>query len=303
MSAQTIKISAPSVVAAYTSITIVKPSTTVLDTKLLFDRAHKEAALSPIDRFIVNTNDLNKILFKPDPLTWEESTFLLLGYISATEGYFRSLIRKIINIDEHSLRHVEKQDISYAAALHKNTEFLPEALMENHSFSSAFGIRSALKELLDIKNQYPSAIEALFEEYKKICQIRHCCVHRYGRLGSKNAIELGFSAHNDLIEKPIKLTSNDLAEISEILRTLIKSLNNHVFQRIMERTADVDHNNKGRYYSWTWSWVYSNDKTRFKLYYDIFSTKKDAIGSPKIKAIYDSFKKELSPTLKVTKKK
>ncbi|MCV5062705.1 hypothetical protein OFM35_29945, partial [Escherichia coli] len=96
--------------------------------------------------------------------------------------------------------------------------------MEETVFSSKEKITGSLNKYLDL-NKQTGSLGTLLDRYESICQMRHCCVHRFGKLGVKNAIALGLEDHKSLIEKPVALNKDDLSQIADSLFSLVKSIN------------------------------------------------------------------------------
>ena len=81
---------------------------------------------------------------------------------------------------------------------------VPEALLEGYSFSGPQKHRRGAQGVCDIEVKGSEMDEAI-EQFARICELRHCCVHVGGRLGSRNAIRLGLDAHGTLLERPLAL--------------------------------------------------------------------------------------------------
>jgi hypothetical protein len=221
------------------------------------------------------------------------SGLLLLGYMSALESFLRALIRELVNIDEVARSCAEPQLISYGAAIHHETELLADALLETVSFAGRSGVSEALKSFLGIRvKAFTDEMGPLLSDYQRICELRHCCVHRFGKLGAKNALSLGMSTHKALLESPFTLDSHSFQEIALRLRTFAKSLNNVVCLLILDRTA-VNKGDRGEpIYSDNWSWNLRRDRKRFSKYYEIFASQKDAVPSPTMNDVYESFRQK-----------
>ncbi len=272
----------------YQSITYLTSVTKALETHLLFSGSAK-AGLSPIDEFIGNTDVLNTLASGTNGFTREFSTVLLLGYMSAVESFIRALIRELVNIDEVAQKCAEPKVIPFGAAISHERRLLAESLLEGVSFAGRKGVTDALKDFLGIKN-IAEDMGTLFDEYEKICEIRHCCVHRFGKLGAKNAISLGLDAHKKHLEKPLSLDSALFQELALRLRTFAKSLNNVVCTRILDRMA-TNKDDKGKaQYTEKWTWNEKQDRKRFRKYYRIFASKNDAMPSPSQREVYESFR-------------
>lgn len=239
-----------------------------LKTERMFNIQYSEPDSSAIDTFIVKTRELNKLIgftkTKADPDDNSNThlfNLILLGYISAVESFFRKLLRQLITVDEASKKECETRTLTYGAAISYEREMLPESLLENCTFIARQTIKEALKNFLGLKNTFPREVDDNLEQYEKICQIRHCVVHRFGHLGSKNAIELGLKNHEKFLNKPVKMSFDDLQEIFLICNNTVKAVNNYLFKEILLRAAHY------------WKWNYDEDEMKFKEYFDIFFSK------------------------------
>lgn len=284
--------------ADYSAIVKVTPFTQTISTELLFDRSYKLSKLSPIDEFIENANKLNLLWIVRDEeeITSEFSNILFLGYFSAVESYIRALVRTLIHNDIYSSRCAEKQQITFGAALHHNKKLLPEALMDHYSFTASDNIVNTFKNLADISIAID---DVTVSELDKICQLRHCCVHRFGKLGAKNAMALGLTSHSNLFEKPLILTKIDLVLLSSTLRSIVKTINNSVYKAVLDRTFPVQSQTKGvkqKLERPLWSKDYETDKELFATYYKMFSSRKES--SPPVKEMYMRFISEKEEMLK-----
>lgn len=269
----------------YSAISVIGSFVNPLtSTSNLFDTAHSESGLSPIDCYIQNCKQLN-LIWVPEPtISAELGRILLLGYVSAVESFFRSVFRLIINIDPKAKSFCHKHNITYGAALFQEKEMLAEALLEGYSFSGERDIKKAFTNFLDMQ-QLEKNISALLNEYEKICQIRHCCVHRFGKLGTHNGIALGLNEHSNVLEKPLKLDKGSLENIASWLMSFIKAINNYLFKIMLERSV-----NKNNTHAVSWKWKYSRDKAKFNKLYKCFATTFDSIPSPSIEDMYNRFK-------------
>ncbi|WP_429500635.1 hypothetical protein ACQUFY_25540 (plasmid) [Robbsia andropogonis] len=174
----------------------------------------------------------------------ELGALVLLGYVSATESYLRAVIREIINNDEFAQMRAESKEISFGAVVHSvDSKLLPEALLEGISLAGARNVARTLRELCGITGMSaegpPTQLQNVFDEFAKICHLRHCCTHRFGKLGSKQALELGISEHKEFLETPIKLTEKHLQDIGARLLAFVGSLNAYLFKDVLERTSGL----------------------------------------------------------------
>ncbi len=273
----------------YAAIVAVRTPRTKIDTTVFFDVGMPQSNASPYDQFLHNTLQLNRHwigLTPEEELTAELGILLLLGYVSAVEGYMRTLIRRLINCDPFTQKKCETLQLAYGAVLHHTDESLSDALLEETVFSSGASIGTALSKFIGFDNLSTST-KSLIDQYDAICQLRHCCVHRFGRLGAKNATALGLSSHGQFLEKPVVIRKANMADIADLLFALVKSVNNEVFGFVLKRTAT---GKLGTSVGIGWTWKVREDKRRFKQYYSIFASVNDATPSPSERETYDKFR-------------
>lgn len=277
--------------ASYAAITSIQSSVANFDTASLFDETYVETILSPVDQFIENANAVNLLYLRMTSVPHALGRLALLGYMSAVESYLRAVLRGIVNLDEYAAKLVEPMSIPYGAALHLKQGVLAEALLEEFSFAGSDNVKDAIKVFAGVKGHRSAEVEKALGDYQKICEMRHCCVHRFGKLGAKNAIRLGLSSHGRMLEKPLVLSQQALEDIALTLRSLVKVLNNHLFRSIMERTV-INKNDSGteKLYWQDWTWIYKTDRPRFIRYYRLFATVKDSNASPPASDLYASLK-------------
>ncbi|WP_413529092.1 hypothetical protein [Rahnella inusitata] len=255
-------------------------TTSSIKSLTFFDESYSEPEKPPIDIFNdkikSNLKLLGASLYSPQTLQfiplatyvndeWKQlSNLVILGLVSSVETYFRSVIRKLLIIDEHSRKHSYAANVTYGAALHHQKNLLPEALLENASFTSSSNIVKSLNAFLNINLGGYSKIPALnsaFIDFDTVCHLRHCVVHRSGHLGSNNALSLGLDEYCRYLEKPISIDLLGIQEIAVVCDTLVKEVNDKLFHEIVSRTVnDI-----------SWSGDLRSDKFIFKQYFDLFS--------------------------------
>ncbi len=224
----------------------------------------------------------------PERVEPELGALAVLGYMSAVESYFRALIRKLIEIDDQVRRLAEPLTVSFGAACHHTPTLLPEALMEHLSFAGEKTIVDAVRSLIGIKGNLPSDVTAVLKEFNAVCEIRHCCVHRFGRLGSKSAMTLGIRTHASLLEMPFSPTIDELQGVAAFLHTFVKTFNNFVYRSLVERIARDEVRGDERVYEWSWTGRWDDDEQRFKRYYDVFASAGDTPPSADVRTMYSS---------------
>ncbi len=268
------------------------PTATRLDTVKWFDAAHVPMVESPIDEFRRNIAEINKLYLRAEqrneyvPML---GSLVYLGMVSAAEGYFRSLLRRLIRQDTACEANAATRTVTYGAAIHHEPALLPESLFEGVSLASAKNVFSELRSLCGI--EVPDSLQQLFQNFEAISQVRHCGIHRFGKLGSQQALRLGIDQHKPLLEKPLALKVEQLQEIADALQALIHAVNSLCFSEILKRThtAGPTGQSKVQLYQETWQQDWEADKARFTLYYDIFASTSKPDPSAPVKDVYDSF--------------
>lgn len=274
------------------------PSRTTLDTAEWFDRTYANVAQSPIDEFRTNLVQINRLYLQADgrnEYTPMLGSLVYLGMVSAAEGYFRSLLRRLILVDPACQHNASSRTVSYGAALHHESDLLPEALLEGLSLASTKNVASELKTLCNISQMtkdggVPPGLAQLFQNFEAICQVRHCGIHRFGKLGSQQALRLGMDLHKPLLEKPLKLTVQHLQDIAEALEALVRAVNSYCFADILKKTHTAGPTGREKkLYQTAWQLDWATDQERFADYYDIFASLAGSQPSAPAKDIYDAF--------------
>ena len=290
------------------NITPSEALTETLDPTLLFPATAISTVISPVDRFIENSNRLS-IIYSNNPFrdafTPELGSVLLLGHVSAVESYLRGVIRGLVHVDEHTEFLASPKELTYFAASHHARDLLPEALLESISFSNSATVSFTLKEFCGITGMgnggFPKELKPVFDKYSDICQLRHCCVHRFGLLGASNAHKLGLPKGSPQIEKPLSLTIDMLEDISSILQKFVLSLNAYIYQNVLERTfsrSSLNTSDESEHqYDGTWGLDFAEDEARFSQYHSLFAVTAVNPPSPGLRASYDAFLLWIQETL------
>jgi hypothetical protein len=283
--------------ADYSAITTIgAPGMPCASTVELFNCDYVEDSASAIDAFIENCKEINKLWTASTAISPEFSRLLLLGYVSAVESFFRKVLRSIINTDAKAQADAHSYVVPFGAVLYHDRKTVAEALLEGYSFAGEKDVKAAFTKFLDVAN-LTDGIKTMLIEYEKVCQLRHCCVHRFGKLGTQNGIVLGLEQHSLALEKPLSLDKQKLEDIASWLMSFAKAMNNYMFRTLLERSV-----NDKNPYRLAWSWSYAKDRPKFERLYKLFQTTKDANPSPSAGELYERFKSVKQPRKKKVKK-
>lgn len=247
-------------------------------THTLFDPTHRDSRKSPLSEFLKRLESINRLAPKPTEFNPFQAQLVLLGVVAAVESYLRTLFRRLIVVDSACQAAVHDEDVSFGAAMYLSKELLPEAILERVSFVNKHAIESTLRDLLAVKGNLPPAVATAIDDYARVCQLRHCAVHRFGKLGARNAIALGLTEHKDLMEKPLKLDYEALQNGIAIATGLVKALNNFLFNEILSRVPRDK-----------WTGIYSKDRAFFLDIYNLFSDKVSPTPTSPPRTLYREF--------------
>lgn len=261
------------------------------NTSELFNADYLDGGASALDNYIKNTTELNRLWINEASVSPEFGRLLLLGYVSAVESYVRNILRRLIHEVQVVQERAHLQMVQYGAVLYHDKNVLPEALLDHTSFASKDEICGVLQKYLDLQLKKDDRVAGHLDVFDKICQLRHCCAHRFGKLGARNALILGINDHKHILEKPVLLDINSLQSIVSWLMSFTKLLNNIVFQKVL-----IDTCNRKEKYHLNWQWSYRKDKAKYSKLYNLFHTTQDANISPSIEEMYNRFKSAKQPT-------
>ncbi|MDZ4731056.1 MAG: hypothetical protein SH820_14045 [Xanthomonadales bacterium] len=259
------------------------PVNPTLPTATLFDVAHVELAQSAIDQYLARLTSINLLAPSPTAFDHLQAQLILLGVVAAVESYFRTLLRRLITLDSECQNCAEDQAVTFGAAMHLSKQMMPEALLERVTFVSETSLVDALRQFVGLKGNLPPDLLATFRDYAVVCQLRHCAVHRFGKLGVKNAIFLGLRAHKPSLEKPLLLTYPALQNAIAISTGVVKTTNNFLFNEVLSRLPAA-----------TWTAKWGKDKVAFIPYYRLFADTVSSTKSVPARDVYNLFQDQRS---------
>lgn len=254
------------------------PVNPTLPTATLFDVAHVESVQSAIDQYLARLTSINLLAPTPPAFDSLQAQLILLGVVAAVESYFRTVLRRLITLDSECQKCTEEQAVTFGAAMHLSKPMMPEALLERVTFVSETSLVDAIRQFVGLKGNLPPDLVATFKDYATVCQLRHCAVHRFGKLGVKNAIVLGLQAHKPSLEKPLLLTYPALQSAMVISTGVVKTTNNFLFNEVLSRLPAA-----------TWTSKWRKDKGTFMRYYVLFADTVSSTKAAPARDVYVSF--------------
>jgi hypothetical protein len=224
---------------------------------------------APIDAFYATRTTLLQAA-QPNLITAQPvvAPLLLVGFVSATENYFRDVLAGIVSLCPVAQTCASQERISLGTVLWHGGKLAGRGAFELISFTSAENVKSTTKKYaaLDVKRNGP--LDAALVEYEKICELRHGIVHSGGVIAGKNALKLELSQATP--ETTIGLGFAELQECAEICSTVVAAANAELFSEMVTRWAT-----KWRHHS---SWDESTAAARFSALWDLFHSVGDAVS-------------------------
>lgn len=224
---------------------------------------------SPIDEFYSKHEGLTSLsgLIGPslrDELAPVLADQLLLGYVSATELYFRRLLAAAAKICPDVRRLARDVEISFGAL-----DFYPRAEIE-YSLTEKVTLteQGKVKALLEarfgvIVNQHPD-LERAIEQFETLCNLRHALVHSGGVVNSRNAKNLGHESSRSGCR--VQLGPGELQLAASVCMDLVRAAHAEVGKHIFWRWVVSGHLKGNR----------SRDRSKITQYAGVFLSKRDA---------------------------
>ena len=252
------------------------PANPAFTTADLFDVGHVESVESPVDQYLIRLRAINRLSPHPTDFDPLQAQLVLLGVVAAVESFFRTLLRRLIALDPICQKCTENQAVTYGAAMHLSKSMMPESMLERVSFVSEKSLTDAIKEYIGVKGPLPPDLIATIRDYERVCHLRHCAVHRFGKLGVKNAIFLGLNEHRPSLEKPLVLSYVALQNAIAIATGVVKTTNNFLFNEVLSRLPEA-----------TWTGTFRRDKRYFSPYYSLFADTDSSTKADSLRSVYD----------------
>lgn len=189
---------------------------------------------------------------------------LILGLVSAAEGYFRSVLASCIELCPVAQSAASGKTINLGGLLWHGKSGFSRSAFEHASFASKEELSKACKDFLGIKLS-DATFKSLLDEFDIVCQLRHGIVHGDGILPGRNAVQLDIPRFS----KPARITIRyrHLQEVAAVINTLVLTLNRELFVEMCKRwaidwrkRADWDPALEGATFARIWSIFHSSDE-------------------------------------------
>ncbi|MGE8207903.1 MAG: hypothetical protein ACN6RH_00200 [Stenotrophomonas rhizophila] len=156
----------------------------------------------------------------------------LLGLVSLTENYFRIILSDILRLCPASHDLCAKMDVKFSSAHYYSASAISRSLVDGCVFSNSVTISEETKRLTGLNVLDSVSVKNALGEFHKVCILRHAAVHSFGRLGGKNATELGLRQTVNVMVAP---SYEAFDEICGICQNLVRSYNSFMWKACIAR--------------------------------------------------------------------
>lgn len=227
-----------------------------------------ENGTSPIDDFLEHVRSI-VVLGVRETLDSNPALgrVLLLGVISATEHYFRSVLARMIYVCPFCRKTASDHQIAFGAFDYYPQESMALGLMENSSFATEGELKKQCNRLLGLDISKDSSLNEALSNFEMLCHLRHAAVHARGGLNLRNARTLGVNGiPNGRLE--IRVNFAEFQKSVAICTNVARAFNRVMYRFVLERWI------KNGKLSGEWS----DDKDAFSSLHQIFYSRKDSCG-------------------------
>jgi hypothetical protein len=190
---------------------------------------------SPIDEFLAQLKLLLPLATKSSLDTNAAlGRLLLLGVVSISEQFYRSLIGRAVHVCPIAWHHASGQTMSLGAIDYYGQKRLALGLLESVTFSSPGTIILTTEKLVGVKPMSQS-MEKAVKDFERICQLRHAAVHSDGHLNSKNLRDFGLpgltTAHS------LRIDFDGFQNVAAICENAVRAYNRALFSSMCDQWA------------------------------------------------------------------
>lgn|GEM_PF-6863118 len=158
----------------------------------------------------------------------------LLGLVSLTENYFRILLADILRTCPASHDLCAKMDVKFSSAHYYSAGAISRSLVDGCVFSNSTNISDETKRLTGLNVLDSESVKNALGEFHKVCILRHAAVHSFGRIGGKNAMDLGLRQTVNVMVSP---SHEAFDEICGICQNLVRAYNSFMWKACISRLA------------------------------------------------------------------
>ena len=224
---------------------------------------------SPIDDYYKHTDTLfQKVLhpeIKDDAILIR---LILLGIVSATEFYFRSVLAGTVQVCPLCRANASNQTLSLGAVDYYKMEELGFALLQNMSLSGYKEVKKQTNKITGLNINNKLSVNSALLLFDNVCHLRHAAVHSRGELNAQNVANLGLDYNK---QRCLNLDFIGLQKMLAVCHYVVRAYNRFLFGAILERWMDPRQNIlKGEW---------AHDKKCFDPLFILFHSEVDSKGA------------------------
>lgn len=159
---------------------------------------------------------------------------LLLGVVSAAEGYIRAILASCIENCPIAQVGAESKNIHLGGLLWHGKDGFSRSAFEHNSFASRKEVVKAFRDFISVDLD-ESVFSDILYQFDRVCNLRHGIVHGDGMMTGRNAVVLGIPRHDQSTR--IVIGYAQLQEATAVVNALIYTLNRYLFREMCKRWA------------------------------------------------------------------
>ncbi len=190
---------------------------------------------NPIDTFLERHLALRRIngrlggLEIGDDEEFITRELLLLGFVSATELFFRQLIARTTQSCELIRERAADDVLSYRAVRYYSEDDLEMALTERLSFTEEGMVAKTMRKYWGVETSRYALLHDAAGRFESLCQLRHAVVHSGGMVNSRNSAGLLSSS----APSSVRISQVDLDKAAGVCLDLVRAANSEVGRALL----------------------------------------------------------------------
>lgn len=208
-------------------------STVVVDYSRLVTARPPLQQHAPIDAYYARAKELLRMSSE----AWCSAQLLGLlavDLVGSVELYVRSILVGMVATCPVAKQLCARKQVPIAAVTYYPPAELTFAVLDHVPLSDSKAISNATNNLLEFATKEDSSLDAALTAFDQVCHLRHALSHQTGRLGPHNLMELGIQATQPTV---VALDAIRFQELVALCHTLVRALNQFLFERTIERWA------------------------------------------------------------------
>lgn len=190
------------------------------------------------DYFITSSSLIRKIIDTNYSNDSEILGLLVLGVISSTEFYFRTILSQLPQTCKICELHTESLAIaSGSIAFYAESGFSPMMqAFEHESLADSKKITTEINRFLGFKCAENTSVKAALDDFERLCELRHCFIHARGFAGLKAVKAIG----GERSLKKVLITRDQALDFIKVSHNVVRAVNRYLSDEILNRWINKD---------------------------------------------------------------